>query len=628
MAKKTAQTTDDEDRPKKRTNHHVMAWVLLAMVVTGLGGFGLTNFGGQQTAIATVGDQTVDVKDYARALRQEMQAFQAQIGQPVTWEMAKQFGLDARVRERLVTMAALDNESDRIGISVGDDRVAKEVMDIKAFKGVNGQFDREAYRTTLDRNGFTEADFESQIRSDIARSVLQGAVTTGFVAPEQMLATIASWAAERRGFSLLTVTESDLSAPLPAPTDADLKAFYDAHPDQFTAPEAKRITYAALLPEMLKDTVQLDEQALKDAYQQRISEFVQPERRLVERLVFPDQAAADAAKARLDAGTVTFEDLVKERGLTLPDIDMGEESKASLGAAGEAVFALTAPGIVGPLPSDLGPALYRMNGILQAQEIPYEEARATLASEQSTDAAAREIADKTEKIDDLLAGGATLEDLQKEAGMKLGTVDYVTGVTGEDPLEGYEAFRKAADKVTEDDMPEIIQLEDGGIVALQLDSTVPPALKPFDSVKTEVEDAWRTDALHKALLARADEIVAAVKGGASLGAFGIVDVTMSTTRDGYLEKAPETTMATAFKMAEGDLQAVSDKDVVAVLKLETIQPAAADGPEAQRVRAQLSGQIGQVLSQDAFALFSNALIAQTGVTLDEAAINAVNAQMN
>ena len=36
--------------------------------------------------------------------------------------------------------------------------------------------------------------------------------------------------------------------------------------------------------------------SLKQMYEDRIDEFVVPERRLVERLVYPDQAAADAAR--------------------------------------------------------------------------------------------------------------------------------------------------------------------------------------------------------------------------------------------------------------------------------------------------------------------------------------------
>jgi len=79
-----------------------------------------------------------------------------------------------------------------------------------------------------------------------------------------------------------------------------------------------------------------------------------------------------------------------------------------------------------------------------------------------------------------------------------------------------------------------------GVVALRLDEVVPPTLRPFDTVKAEVDAAWRADALAKALSARAVEIKAAVEGGAPLGSFGIVDVTLSTTREGFIEGTPPT----------------------------------------------------------------------------------------
>src|SRR5690606_29981298 len=125
----------------------------------------------------------------------------------------------------------------------------------------------------------------------------------------------------------------------------------------------------------------------------RITEFVIPERRIVERLVYPDQAAAEAAKARLDAGT-TFEDLVAERGLTLEAIDMGDVSQEELGEQGEAIFATDEGQVAGPLSSSLGPALYRVVSILEAEETSFEDARETLAIEIQTDAARRLIGDK------------------------------------------------------------------------------------------------------------------------------------------------------------------------------------------------------------------------------------------
>ncbi|MCA3439882.1 MAG: SurA N-terminal domain-containing protein [Rhodobacter sp.] len=624
MAKKPDPPTGTETLPKKRKGSMFMVWVLMVLLVAGLGGFGVTNLGGGTARIATVGDRPIAVTDYARALQQELQAFSAQIGQPVTMEQARTLGLDSQVRQRLITAAALDNEASRIGLSVGDARVAQEIMANDAFMGVTGAFDRETYRFTLERNNLTEAAFETRVREDLSRSLLQGAVAGGFMAPAPMVSALQAWIGETRGFTLLRLTEADLPTPLPDPTDADLRAFYDANPTLFTAPEARRITYAALLPEMLSQTIQLDEAALRAAYDERIAEFVQPERRLVERLVFPNDAEAAAAKARLDAGE-TFEALVEERGLTLADIDLGEQSREDLGAAGDAVFALTEPGVVGPLPSDLGPALYRMNGILVAQTTAFEDAREALAAEQMADAARRAIADRIEDLDDLLAGGATLEDLAREAGLELGTLDYAPGVDA--PIAGYEAFRTAAAAVQEGDFPELIELEDGGLVALRLDDIIPPKLKPFDIVAEDVATGWRADALARALSARAIEVKAAVEGGASPGSFGIAEVTLSMARNGFVEGAPDTLLPAIFEMTPGERRVIEGPDFAGLVQLDSIQPAPADTPDALATKAGLASQLQQALAQDAFGMFSTALIAEAGITINDAAIAAVHAQV-
>jgi peptidyl-prolyl cis-trans isomerase D len=186
------------------------------------------------------------------------------------------------------------------------------------------------------------------------------------------------------------------------------------------------------LPDAIAADQPVDEAALKALYDERIDEFVVPERRLVERLVFPDQAAADAAKARLDAGR-PVRDLVIERGLTLDAIDLGDVSQADLGAAGEAVFAATEGSTVAA-DSDLGPALYRVNGILAGEETTFDQARDLLASEMQTDAARR--ADRRQGRRDRRPSGrrdATLKDLAKEAGMTFATVDHVPGQQGAAP---------------------------------------------------------------------------------------------------------------------------------------------------------------------------------------------------
>lgn len=623
---KTTQTEEQPRRKRQKASNYVV-WVILVLVMIGLGGFGVTNFGGGITTIGKVGDRDIETTDYARALQQEMNALSAQVGQPITFAQAQAFGLDRQVLQQVVTRAALDNETARIGISAGDASVAAEITAMQAFQGAAGSFDREAYRFTLERNNLTEAEFERSIREDIARSVLQGAVVGGFTAPAPLTDALTAYAGERRGFSLLQLSAADLPTPVAEPTDADLQSFHEANIDRFTRPEAKRITYVALIPETIAPTMEVDETALRALYDDRIDEFMIPEKRLVERLAFPTEADAQAAKARLDAGEITFDALVAERGLTLADIDLGDVSKTDLGAAGDAVFALTEPGIAGPAQSDVGPALFRMNAILAAQETTFEEAKESLSAEMRTDAARRAIGARIEEIDDLLASGAELEEVAQEAGMELATIDYIPSETPEG-ITAYPDFREAAEALQEGDFPEALQLDDGALVALRLDEIVPPTPIPLEEVRDDVAAAWKADAEAKALAARAEEVKAEVEGGKSLAAFGIVTKTQAIIRDGFVEDAPETLLPTLFDMAEGEIRIVQGDGFTGLLRLDAILPAETAGEDAEALRDSIAIRIQQTLAQDAFTLFTNALSTEAGIQIDQTAVNAVNAQMN
>ena len=141
-----AKTTDDEAKKPVSRGQKTAAWLMTGMLILGLGGFGVTNFGGNVSSIGSVGDITLSVDDYARAVRQEVAAFSAQLGSQVPVSEAIGFGLDRKALQGLVTRAALDDAALKMGLSVGDQTVAAEVLKISAFQGTSGTFDRAAYR--------------------------------------------------------------------------------------------------------------------------------------------------------------------------------------------------------------------------------------------------------------------------------------------------------------------------------------------------------------------------------------------------------------------------------------------------------------------------------------------------
>jgi peptidyl-prolyl cis-trans isomerase D len=556
---------------KKASNFVV--WTILGLLVFALAGFGIGEFGGGVRSIGAVGDTEIPVDDYARALEAEIRARRASGAEVPSLSTPEGQRIALGVQRQLLGTAALDGETERLGLSVGDAEVRDIVLGIEAFQGLDGAFDRAAYAETLRRNGLTEDEFEAQIRREAARTLTIAAVTGSVAMPPEFVDTLLAYSAERRDILWVRLDASMLDEPLPEPSDTDLRGYYDANPDAFIAPEQRRVRYAVLTPEMIVAGNPPDEGELRQLYDQRATEFNLPERRLVERLIFPDTTAADAARAALDAGGQTFEALVTGRGLSLSDVDLGDVTRAELGAAGDPVFALQEPGVAGPVETPLGPALFRVNAILAATTTPFEEVRADLAEEVSMGRARREIADKRDPIDDLLAGGADLDELSAEAGMALGEVS----VSEEEAegIAGYAAFREKVEELTPESFPELVELEDGGLAVVELVEIVAPAPRDFDDVREAAAEGWRSNETSRRLLERAGTIRAARTAGASFEAQGLtVDVRSGLARESFLDGAPDGLIDAVFGLgAPGETLALEgDGGTAHLVELAAIMP--------------------------------------------------------
>ncbi len=603
-----------------------LVWIILVLVLLGLGGYGVTNFGSSVRAIGSVGDTEIDIRDYQRALSQELRALEAEAKERVSLTDAiARARIDQRVQQRLLIGAALDNETARLGISVGDGIVAEQIRTNPAFFGPDSRFDRENYRFALQQLNLSEAQYERILRRETARTILQRAVLAGVSAPEAEKKAFLDFAGARRNFTWVRITRKDLAEPLPTPSEADLKAYYQAQSEDFTLPEMKRITYVWITPEMLAENIEVDEDRLREIYENRKSEYVIPEKRVVERLVFASPEEAKAAMERLEKGETGFEELVKARGLALEDIAIEAIAPEELGSAGEAAFARDAPGLVGEFDTDLGPAIINLRRIVAGQETSFEEAREGLEIEARLDQARRGIDRMTGDLEDLIASGATLEEAAGESDLQSGRLDWWEGARG--GIADYESFRRAAAKVKKGDFPELERLEDGGLFALRLDEIVPPRIQEFEKIRDEVRAGWEARELSRALRKRAEELAPRMAEGADLSAEGLTrTIEEDITRTDYIDATPPDFLEEVFSMEKGEVKVIDGPDAAYLVRLDDTLPPDESRPEYRQIDALLADQLRQSVAQDLFLAYVSELQKKAGIRLDQAAINAVHAQ--
>ncbi len=608
---------------KKKNRYGV--WIVVILILLGLAGFGTGGLSGSIRNIGTVGEKDVSVADYQRTLNTQIRALSAQFGAPISFQQAQAFGIDRAALQQIILTRTLDNEAAQLGISAGDENVFARLRQIPQFQGAGGSFNRESYRFVLEQEGQSEVEFENTLREEMARTLLQGAVVGGVPAAEAYAEALVQYIGEQRSVTWATVDAEALTSPVPGATEADQQAYYDANPEAFTLPEARNITYVWLTPNMIQDQMTVSDIEIEQLYNDRIAEFVQPERRLVERLVYFDAAQAEAAREKLEAGEVTFEDLVEERGLGLSDIDLGDVDQASLGDAGDAVFAANPGDVVGLFNSGLGPALFRMNAILSSQETTLEEATPALREELAADAAREVINDNTDQIIDLLAGGATMEDLAERTDMELGTISWTADMA--EGIAAYEGFRQAAATVEEGTFAELNDLADGGVFALRLDSITPPTLQPLDDVREAVKDAWQIQARQDAVMAKAAEIAGGIElltGFETVGLEPVIEPNL--TRRSFVEGTPPDFNDQIFEMSVGEVRVLDAENRAIIVRLDDIAPPDPTSETTIAQREQLAQNAAAGIAQDIFDAYATSLQERTDVNINQTTVNAVNAQ--
>mgnify|MGYP003322139217 CR=1 FL=1 len=603
----------------------VFIWIILLLLIIGLGGFGIGGFGRSLNVIGSVGDKEISANRYIETLRQEISAFEQQSGSSVSPSEAIKLGLDAQALEKLIATTALDVEASRIGLSVGNKELASYLNKISQFQGPDGNFNQDTYRMVLTQINKNVSDFEQDVREGLTRDMLKDGFSSGGLQTNTYAESIFNYINEERIVKTAVLTKNDLINNIPSPSNADLKNFLSENEKRFTVPERKKITYAILTPKSLITTVKVSEQELSDKYESNYKIYNRPEFRRVERIAFQDSTTAQRTLTSLKTQDVSFDTIVEERGLTKNDVNLGLVSEEALSDnVGSSVFALPLFEVSEVIESDLGPALYRTVEIISSTTRSFEDVREELEESVLIDKSKRLIINKKDLYEDLLVGGASLEDLVKETEFELKSVSFHSSF---DHQLRDSVLISEAEKLKSDGYPTLFDLNDGSIAAMRLDEILPSYLPKLDNIRDRVLKEWELFTLKAHLKELADDII---KKTIPNSDWNYLDTkTPKIVVLNRLGTNPDSSFQltnAAFNTNENTLGYIDNGDTGVIFEVTKVNLPNLDSNEAKIFVEQLNKQTRIEFENDIFIYFVEALQNKLGFKLDRAALNSIHQQ--
>ena len=586
------------------------------------------------TSVAVVGKTKITDFDFTREFNQQLQLLRSQFGGRMDTETALQLGLADTVVNRMVSRAALDHAASDLGLMIPDSHVVREIQSNPAFHNQFGDFDRISFSQILYRMQLSEPQFVEMTRGDIARTELINSLVAGATAPKSLIDALYSHRNEKRGAEFFIIRNSDIK-DIGEPDEGALVAYHQDHAENFTAPEYRTVSFITVEVGDLTADIEIGDKEMRSEYIIRADEFGTPEMRKVEQIVIADMEEARELYRKIEGGLDFAQAAFERDGSTLDDILLGTLDRVELAEAADetvanVVFALAADAVSEPVETPFGWHIFRVDEIIAGQSRDFEDVVVELRERLTLERATDELYDFANRIDDELAGGASLEDVATTTALRLRTLapfdrggrdgngNQVSGLPRASKFLG-----AAFDKEIGEDLY-LDETDEEGYFVIRLDDIRPRTLKPLDEVREAVVVAWRAEQGDNAARERADKMIEVAAQGGDFAALaeGLgrkVEKAKSFDRNGVGAR-PAMSRALIVRIFESDsgyaIAPTIDNDGYIVARITNITPG---DPRSDEAGLRVVGQnVSRGLGDDVLAQYQAALHRELGIRINRA----------
>ena len=497
--------------------HSKIVMILLFLLIIPsfvLVGIDSNYFSEKSPVVARVNGEKITQADWDNAHRMESDRLRAQSpsADPKLLDspQARYATLERLVRDRVLAAAAKD-----MHMITSDARLARSLQEIPAIaelRRADGTLDAEAYRTLVGSQGLTPEGFEASVRRDLSVNQVLGGVMGSAFATDMQVKMAMDPLYEEREVQIARFKAADFASKV-EPTDADLEAYYKAHPAQFQQLEQATVEYLVLDLDSVRAGITLAEDDLRTYYKENLERLSGKEERRASHILVnapKDAPAADREKAKARANEL-LEQVRKAPGTFAEVAKKSSDDKGSATAGGDlnffgrgamvkpfedAAFALKKGEISDVVETDFGYHIIQLTDIKTPPQPTFEQLRPTLELELKQQQAQRKFAEVAESFaNGVYEQADSLQPVAEKLKLKIQTANGVTrkpapGVQG--PLANARFLEAlfAADTLENKRNTEAIEVGASQLASGRVKEYTPARTLPIEEVRPRLRTLY------------------------------------------------------------------------------------------------------------------------------------------
>jgi peptidyl-prolyl cis-trans isomerase D len=375
-----------------------LAWIILGLISIPFAFWGMDSYfqnSDNDIVVAEVEGTEISLATYRTVMKQQQNRMRQILGAQFDPEMFDRAEIKQAVLENLIQDQVEARAARAWGFQISDELLRQTIADIPELQR-NGRFDNDLYRRVLAQQGMTEAQFEVNLRRDMAQQLMRSSLQSSAVIGERMLADAVALRDEVRRARSSRISAAAWKDEV-KPSDAQIQDAYTAAAARFQEPEEVRVAWIEASLGALAKEESVSEEELRALYDSRVQAFQANEQRRARHILLTVDAGADEAtwqaaeqqlngwRMQVTAGA-DFAALAKEHsqdpGSAAEGGDLGFfERGVMVPAFDQAVFSLQPSEVSQPIRTEFGMHLIQLVEVRADEPPSFADERPALLKE-------------------------------------------------------------------------------------------------------------------------------------------------------------------------------------------------------------------------------------------------------